>query len=102
MATDNKIQVQTQTLKNTASEMRKINKNLNNKLVEINKDMNSLESTWQSSSAMKIRQSMNKLKPRFDAYNSTVEKYCKFLDSAAKAYEDLEKVYGNNVDGTFK
>ena len=42
------IKISTQVLVDTATKVREINKNLDDKLAEINRNMNSLESSWKS------------------------------------------------------
>ena len=95
------IQVTTQVLVDTASTVRSLNTTLDDKLKEINKNMNDLEATWKSDAATDIRAAMNALNPRFEEYNSVVESYAKFLVNTAQNYDTTETTVQNNA-GQFK
>lgn len=84
------IQISTQVLLDTADKVRSINSNLDQKLADINKNMNDLEATWKSDAATDIRAAMNALKPRFEEYKNVVESYAKFLVNTAQNYESTE------------
>ena len=92
------IQISTQVLTDTASKIRSINNVLDEKLAEINKNMNDLESTWKSDAATDIRAAMNALKPRFEEYKNVVESYAKFLVNTAQNYESTEGAIQNNAN----
>lgn len=98
MANIDGIEVSTQVLIETAGKVRGINANLDAKLVEINKAMNALQSTWQSTAAQDIRANMNALKPRFQEYKDVVESYCKFLNDTAQSYESTETAIKTNAN----
>ena len=95
------IQISTQALKDSAEKIRRINKALDQKLTDINKCMNDLESTWKSDAASDIRAAMNALKPRFEEYKDVVESYAKFLLNTAQSYENTETIVQSNAS-TFK
>ncbi len=95
------IQVTTQVLVDTASTVRSLNTTLDDKLKEINKNMNDLEATWKSDAATDIRAAMNALNPRFEEYKSVVESYAKFLVNTAQNYDTTETTVQNNA-GQFK
>lgn len=95
------IQISTQTLIDTAGKVRNINSALDQKLADINKNMNDLDATWKSDAANDIRAAMNALKPRFEEYKSVVESYAKFLDHTAQSYESTESAIQTNA-GAFK
>ena len=84
------IKISTQVLSDTAGKIRNINTAMDDKLDQINKNMNNLESTWKSDAATDIRAAMNALKPRFEEYKAIVESYAKFLDQTAQSYESTE------------
>ena len=84
------IQISTQVLLDTADKVRSINATLDQKLADINKNMNDLEATWKSDAATDIRAAMNALKPRFEEYKNVVESYAKFLVNTAQSYENTE------------
>lgn len=91
------IQISTQVLVDTATKIRNINNTLDQKLAEINKNMNDLEATWKSDAANDIRAAMNALKPRFEEYKTVVESYAKFLNRTAESYETTETAIQNNA-----
>lgn len=95
------IQISTQVLFDTAKEVRNINGSLDEKLTDINRCMNELESTWKSDAATDIREAMNAMKPRFAEYEKVVESYAHFLDETAKNYESTETTIQTNA-GAFK
>ena len=95
------IKISTQVLHDTAEEVRTCNRNMDQKLADINKAMNDLEATWQSDAATDIRAAMNALKPRFEEYKNVVESYAKFLVNTAQSYEATESAIQNNA-GQFK
>lgn len=92
------IRISTEVLVNTASKVRDINKTMDDKLAEINKNMNDLEATWQSDAARDIRAAMNALKPRFEEYKNVVESYAKFLVNTAEHYETIETDIQKNAN----
>ena len=91
------IKISTQVLQDTAQKVRDINKTMDEKLAEINKNMNDLEATWKSDAADDIRGAMNALKPRFEECKNVVESYAKFLVDTAQNYEATEAVVQNNA-----
>lgn len=92
------IHISTQVLMDTADKVRSINTSLDNKLTDINKSMNDLETTWKSDAANDIRAAMNALKPKFEEYKSVVESYAKFLVDTAQSYESTETAVQANAD----
>lgn len=91
------IQISTQVLMDTADKVRSINTQLDQKLADINKNMNDLEATWKSDAASDIRAAMNALKPRFEEYKNVVESYAKFLVNTAQNYESTESGIQSNA-----
>lgn len=91
------IQISTQVLLDTADKVRTINSTLDQKLADINKNMNDLEATWKSDAATDIRAAMNALKPRFEEYKHVVEEYAKFLVHTAQSYESTESAVQSNA-----
>lgn len=91
------IQISTQVLLDTADKVRSINTTLDQKLADINKNMNDLEATWKSDAATDIRAAMNALKPRFEEYKNVVESYAKFLVNTAQNYETTEGTIQSNA-----
>lgn len=91
------IKVSSQVLTDTASEIDRINASLDEKLNNINKNMNDLESYWRSDAASDIRAAMNALKPRFEEYKNVVKSYADFLRTTAQNYENTESTIQNNA-----
>lgn len=91
------IKVSSQVLMDTAGEIDAINKALDEKLANINKNMQDLESTWKSDAASDIRAAMNALKPRFEEYKSVVKSYADFLRNTAQNYENTESTVQSNA-----
>lgn len=92
------IKISTQVLTETAEKVRAINKNLDEKLADINKNMNDLEATWKSDAATDIRAAMNGMKPKFEEYKNVIESYAKFLVNTAQSYESTESAVQTNAN----
>lgn len=84
------IKVSTQVLLDTADKVRNINHTLDDKLAEINNQMNMLNNSWKSDAATDIIAAMNALKPRFSEYKQVIDSYAKFLVATAQSYEETE------------
>lgn len=91
------IKISTQVLMDTAAKVKNINKTLDSKLADINKNMNDLEATWKSDAATDIRAAMNALKPRFEEYKNVVESYATFLERTAQSYDTTEQTVQSNA-----
>ena len=82
---------------NTAKVIKTLNSQLASKLEEIRKEMNALDSTWQSEASTTIRANFNKLAPRFEEYRKIVDSYGTFLESTVDAYTKTEAAINNNA-----
>ncbi len=91
------IKTSTQVLVDTATTIRTQNKTMDEKLNDINREMQGLNGTWVSDAGSDIRTAMNNLKPRFEQYKAVVESYAKFLDTTAQSYEATETAVQNNA-----
>jgi len=91
------IKISTQVLTDTAQKVRNCNKAMDEKLADINKNMNDLEATWKSDAATDIRAAMNALKPKFEQYKNVIESYAKFLVNTAQSYESTEGAIQSNA-----
>lgn len=91
------IKISTQVLTDTAQKVRNCNTAMDEKLADINKNMNDLEATWKSDAASDIRAAMNALKPKFEQYKSVIESYAKFLVNTAQSYETTEGAIQSNA-----
>ena len=92
------IKISTQVLTDTAQKVRNCNAAMDEKLADINKNMNDLEATWKSDAASDIRAAMNALKPKFEQYKNVIESYAKFLVNTAQSYETTEGAIQNNAN----
>lgn len=92
------IDINTQTLIDTATKVNSINNDLDDKLKEINRKMNDLEQHWMSDAASDIRAAMNSLQPRFEQYKNIVTEYEKFLRNTAASYESTEQAVQTNAN----
>ena len=81
----------------TAGAIRTLNTSLNDKLLEIQKQMNDLASTWQSPAGETIREKFNSLVTAFENYKQIIEAYAKFLDNTVSSYEATESQIQNNA-----
>lgn len=91
------IKISTQVLTDTAQKVRNCNAAMDEKLADINKNMNDLEATWKSDAANDIRAAMNALKPKFEQYKNVIESYAKFLVNTAQSYESTEGMIQSNA-----
>lgn len=91
------IKISTQVLTDTAQKVRNCNAAMDEKLADINKNMNDLEATWKSDAANDIRAAMNALKPKFEQYRNVIESYAKFLVNTAQSYETTEGAIQSNA-----
>ena len=91
------IKISTQVLTDTAQKVRNCTTAMDEKLADINKNMNDLEATWKSDAASDIRAAMNALKPKFEQYKNVIESYAKFLVNAAQSYETTESAIQSNA-----
>lgn len=91
------IKISTQVLTDTAQKVRNCNTAMDEKLADINKNMNDLETSWKSDAASDIRAAMNALKPKFEQYKNVIESYAKFLVNTAQSYETTEGAIQSNA-----
>ena len=91
------IKISTQVLTDTAQKVRNCNTAMDEKLADINKNMNDLEATWKSDAASDIRAAMNAMKPKFEQYKNVIESYAKFLANTAQSYESTEGAIQSNA-----
>ena len=91
------IKISTQVLTDTAQKVRNCNTAMDQKLADINKNMNDLEASWKSDAASDIRAAMNAMKPKFEQYKNVIESYAKFLVNTAQSYESTESAIQSNA-----
>ncbi len=73
-----------------AQTMAGYNKNLLDKLHDIQNLINSLEGEWESDSAVEIRGKITGMEGRFQSYYDVVDNYAKFLRNTAEVYRKTE------------
>lgn len=74
----------------TATQVRSLNSELMQELLEMKRIMNALAAQWQSPAADTIRSRFNAMMPVFDNYRDIIENYAKFLDQTVVGYEATE------------
>ena len=65
----------------TARNIKSLNTQIVTRLNEIKREMNSLESSWQSESSTTIRANFNKLEAKFENYKNIIYSYGTFLEN---------------------
>ena len=74
------------------------NDKLSKNLVEIKSLINSLAGEWESDSAIKIREKITGMQPRFDQYHDVVNNYAVFLKKTAADWKNSENTNTTNAD----
>lgn len=97
MAGNFRIDINTQTLKDTSRRVTNINNCLDDQLTRINRLMNETEADWQSDAGREIREAMDALRPRFEQYKEVVTAYARFLEDTAQSYENTESSIQSNA-----
>ena len=82
----------------SSAQIKKLNEQLDRKLEEIKKEMNALESTWQSEAASTIRANFAKSANRFPEYKKIINSYAVFLDKTVEVYTQTETAINNNAN----
>lgn len=83
----------------TATSIKSLNTSLNDKLLEIKSDINSLNSSWQSDAARTFQENFNKYASKyFDNYKEVIDSYVKFLEkTVVENYDHTETQINNNA-----
>ncbi|MCD8198539.1 MAG: WXG100 family type VII secretion target [Lachnospiraceae bacterium] len=74
------------------------NSTLLEELQAIEKLINSLEGEWESNSAVKTREKITAMEPRFQQYHDVVANYATFLRNTAAEFEAAEAVNTSNAE----
>lgn len=93
----NGVQIQTEVLTQTAKNIRDLNKAMDEKLQEINKQMDNLSGSWIGEASDDARAAMNALKPRFEDFKTIVCSYADFLDNTVSSYVSTEVTIKKNA-----
>ena len=81
----------------TARTIKTLNNQLAARLDEIKKEMNSLQSTWQSEASNTKITNFNKLESKFQDYKNVIDSYGTFLESTVDSYTQTESSINNNA-----
>lgn len=81
----------------TASTIKSLNSDLDTRLQEIQKEMNSLQATWQSESATTISNNFSKSAAKFEDYKKVIDSYAIFLEKTVEAYTQTEATINKNA-----
>ncbi len=84
------IQISLAGLSKTAESIRTINEQLNLYMQQIVKQMDDLDSLWQSPAAQAIHMQFSGMLPIIQNHKEVIESYAKFLDATVTTYEDAE------------
>ena len=83
----------------TAKNIKSLNVEISARLEDIKKEMNSLESTWQSEAATIIRKNFNKLESRFQECKEIINSYGTFLENTVvNSYSTTEESIKSNAN----
>lgn len=80
-----------------ASELRRINANLDDILEYTRNEMKSLNNIWQSDGSEMIRQRYEYFAKKFALEKETIEAYARFLDHIVTSYDSLESTITENA-----
>ena len=84
-------------VKDTAKQVRDCNVSLDEKLQEIKRIINELESSYPSDTSDTIRSKINGMQKYFTTYKQVIDSYADFLDAAADQYEHVEGTLNQNA-----
>lgn len=91
------IYIDPEILTKTAGEVRTINDSMYETLAQIKKNMNDLNSSYDSESGREIIAAMNAMQGRFDDYKAVVDSYATFLDQTADSFRSNEQALTSNA-----
>lgn len=84
-------------VRNTAKQVRECNVSLDEKLQEIKRIINELESSYTSDTSDTIRSKINGMQKYFTTYKQVIDSYASFLDRVAEQYEHVESTLNQNA-----
>jgi len=93
------IRISTQEVRSTAVNIRTLNGTLNDRLQDIQAQMNGLKATWQSDAGDAIQANFQGVAGRyFTQYQQVVDAYATFLETAvSESYETTERTLTGNA-----
>lgn len=93
-----RIDVKLERFEQKAVNISKQNQNLLDDLHKIKDLINGLAGGWESDSAVKIREKITAMEPRFEDYYDVVDNYVKFIRNTEQEYRAVEKTNTSNAD----
>ena len=97
MATYEGISISLAEVSATSASIKDINKKLREHLDAVEKQMNNLESSWQSDASSTIRERFKAFSPRFQQHWDVIDSYAKFLDTTVEEYNKAETAINSNA-----
>jgi len=91
------INVNIEEVRQLALKMRNINQQLDDNLIEIKKEVNSLNGMWVSDGSNTLIQRFNYFQNKFSQEKEIIESYAKFLDYTSNSYETIENTIKTNA-----
>ena len=91
------ISINLEEVRATAKTIKTLNSKLATRLDDIKKEMNSLESTWQSQASSTIRTNFNKLESKFQECRKIIDSYGTFLETTVDSYTNAESSINSNA-----
>lgn len=91
------ISINLEEVRTTAKTIKSLNSKLATRLDEIKKEINSLESTWQSQASNTIRTNFNKLESKFQECKKIIDSYGTFLETTVDSYTSAESSINSNA-----
>ena len=92
-----KINISLSEVATTASEIRRINANLDDTLAYVSKVMNDLNAVWISEGAQALMSKFIQFSKRFVLESETIESYANYLDFTVSTYDSLESTITANA-----
>lgn len=95
------IHVEFQQLRDKAQEIRVINGDLKQLLIDIQNKIKGLEADYTSDASDTIRAKIDKESRRINDYDQVIESYCVFMERTAERYEQTGAVIRQNAESQF-
>ena len=92
------MQVNSAELASAAANLRKNVSDMQQILDESTSTINGTAASWESAAAENLRSRYTSLSGKFHDFYDAINKYAKFLDNTASAYESAEKKITNKAD----
>lgn len=83
-----------------ASNMRTCAANINEKLDELKKDMNTLDSVYHSTASEALLTKFQEFSAKYKEFPESVENFAKFLNAVVEKYSTLDSQFKSSVDSS--